>query len=790
MNFPLRKTLVARLMALPLAGGPLFAVAPVKAAEEVAAIPTLAAPVIDVVASTLLPGVGVPRDQLPFPVQSLDARELEAAGSSNLADYLDTRLTGVNRNEIQGNPYQADVNYRGFSASPLLGTPQGLSVFVDGVRANEAFGDVVNWDLIPLDALAGGDLIPGSNPVFGLNTLGGALSLRTKNGIDHPGASVSAEGGSFGRRAVSAEYGAAGGDWGGYLAAHAADEDGWRDHSPSEVRQLFGKLSRRDSVHEFDLAVTHADNDLTGNGLVPSSMLAARRAQVFTVPDNTRHQLTQLSASGALWLSDALRLDAQVYGRRSDAQTLNGDANDDFEDGPFDAAANPPGAELETAVNNRTATRQRSAGAALQLTRLGSDGQLAAGLSYDLGRSRFRQTAELGVFDAERRAVGDGDVELENELTGRTRTASAHVSASVALGPAVQVLASGRFNATRVTTRDQVDFTPPNLDGDHRYRKFNPALGVTWQARPTATVYATANQGSRAPTPLELGCADPANPCTLPNALAADPFLEQVVTRTVEAGVRGKADGMRWRAGAFRSVNHDDILFVGTSTSAGFFTNFGRTQRTGAEFELGWQRGRWSWDASLSWLRAEFASSACLLAENNSSRGQDAACTGGGQDDEILVRAGDRLPGIPARSAKLAASYQISERWQLGGELTAFSRQYLRGNENNRHQAGEHTDAFGETRTFLGSGTAAGYAVVNLRTRYRLDGGWEVFARVNNLFDKRYATGGALAENPFDAAGRFQIDSEDWARESFYAPGAPRAGWVGVKYRFGGPGRG
>ena len=190
--------------------------------------------------------------------------------------------------------------------------------------------------------------------------------------------------------------------------------------------------------------------------------------------------------------------------------------------------------------------------------------------------------------------------------------------------------------------------------------------------------------------------------------------------------------------------------------------------------------------SSANWLRAEYASSACVLAENNSSRGQDAACTGAGQDDEILVSSGDRIPGIPERSLKLSGRAQVTARWQLGGELVAYSGQYVRGNENNRHEAGDATDAFGSTRTFEGEGRTPGYAVVNLRTRYDLGQGWQVFARINNVFDRRYATGGALAENPFDAAGSFQTNADDWRRETFSAPGAPRAAWVGVNWRFAG----
>lgn len=783
MNCTFRLTLLARAIASCCLG---FAPAAL-AADGLAA----EAPPVDVVATTPLPGLGVERQQLPFPVPSLDAATLREAGSGPLSETLANRVAGVNVNEIQGNPFQADLNYRGFSASPLLGTAQGLSVYIDGVRSNEAFGDVVNWDLIPNNALAGVDLVAGSNPAFGLNTLGGALALRTKSGFSHPGGEIEVEAGSFGRRSLSAEVGVRQGEWAGFLATSVTDEDGWRDFSPSEVRQFFGKLSRQDASSEFDLSLLHGDNDLTGNGLVPESMRAARREAVFTVPDNTRHKTTQLGLNAGWWLSDAQRLEGNAYLRDSDASTLNGDGNDDFEDDPgLDGAAGANGGlglNQDTAVNNRTRTDQRAIGGSLQLTRIGEAGQATVGLAHDRTRSRFQQRSELGIFDAQRRPIGGGVEEIENQLSGRTRTSSVYLTTLWHATPQLHVTASGRYNQTHVIMRDELDFVPPNLDGDHRYRKFNPALGAVWELSPALSLYGGFNQGSRAPTPLELGCADPANPCTLPNALAADPFLEQVVTRTVEAGLRGGAnDSLRWRAGAFRSENRDDILFVGTSTAAGYFTNFGRTRRSGLEFEVSGRSGIYSWQASANFLRAEFASSACLLAENNSSRGQDAACTGGGQDDEILVSAGDRLPGIPERSLKLSGRAQVTPRWQLGGELVAFSRQYVRGNENNRHQPGDATDAFGSTRTFDGKGETAGYAIVNLRTRYELGQGWQVFARINNLFDKRYASGGALAENAFDAAGNFQTNADDWRRETFSAPGAPRAGWVGVNYRFAG----
>src|SRR5262249_37368552 len=167
----------------------------------------------------------------------------EKSGSLDFSALLNKQLSGVHVNQNQENPYQPDVNYRGYTASPLLGTPQGISVYMDGVRQNQPFGDIVAWDLIPKIAISEVALMPGSNPVFGLNTLGGALSVETKDGNSQPGVTLQVNGGSFGRRAGEMEYGGSdkkGFNW--YVAGNLFREDGWRVASPSEVRQTFGKL--------------------------------------------------------------------------------------------------------------------------------------------------------------------------------------------------------------------------------------------------------------------------------------------------------------------------------------------------------------------------------------------------------------------------------------------------------------------------------------------------------------------------------------------------------------------
>ncbi|WP_153146070.1 TonB-dependent receptor [Dechloromonas sp. H13] len=739
-------------------------------------------PRVEIVGTTPLAGIGVPRQQIPANVQSASGQQIEEQESLNLPDFMVRQLPGVNMNEVQGNPFQPDVNYRGFSASPLLGTPQGLSVYVDGVRANAPFGDTVNWDLLPTSAIAGMDLIPGSNPLFGLNTLGGALAIRTKSGFTDPGAKIEVSGGSFARRNLELEYGGNSGSLGWYMAADWFKEDGWRDYSGSDVRQFFGKLSHKSAAGEADLTLTRAVTSLTGNGLVPDSMYAARRAQVFTHPDTTENDLTQVALNGRLWLSDTTSLSGTAYFRRITTKTLNGDVNDEFEDGPFDGVS-----DQDSGAYNRTQTTQRGSGASLQWNLSGERHQLALGASLDYASMDFTQTQELGLIDASRGISLLGPAVDQNALNGTTRTTSLYLSDTVTLTPNLHLTGSARYNMSRVTTHDELNPNPPNLDGDHSYYKLNPALGLTWQALPTLNAYAGFSQGNRVPTPIELGCADPANPCTLPNAMAADPYLKQVVAQTLEAGVRGQlVGGIAWSAGVFRTVSKDDILFVGTSTSAGYFTNFGETRRQGLELGLSGSQRTIDWRIGYSYLQATFQSSACLLSENNSSRGTAPECTANGQDDEILVKPGDRIPGLPTHSLKLGLTWRAADWLRIGGDVQAYSGQYARGNENNQHQAGEATDAFGNTRSFDGAGRLPGYAILNLFAEANLGAGWHVFGKINNVFDQRYGTAAALAENPFAGNGAFRSDSGTWRHETFLAPSAPRAAWIGLRYTFGG----
>lgn len=772
----LRQTPLARVIASTFAVGMSFT-----------AVAQSVAPAVEVIGTSPVPGLDRPIDEIPSNAQSIRRDALRDTGSAGLPELLGSQLQSVNVNEIQGNPYQADVNYRGFTASPLLGTPQGLSVYQDGVRINEPFGDSVNWDLIPRNAISSIDLVPGSNPLFGLNTLGGALAIRTKDGFSNAGTGIEGYAGSFGRSAVTAEHGGNNGELGWYFTTTRFEENGWRDHSPSDLNQYFGKISHRSSKHELDLSVTHAKSDLIGNGLTPQSFYDDRRASIFTRPDNSQNRMTMVALNGAYWLDDIHKLSGTVYVRQNHTRTLNGDANDDFEGSVNDGDCDPAdftdpadiaectanqgaGANNETGIFNRTKTRQRGHGFSLQYAGITDEHQFALGTTYDRSRSTFSQTEQEGILDSTRSVVATEDEELDVSIRGSTRSWGVFGTSTWKVTPDAAISLSARYNHSTVKTVDRLD-PSSSLNSDYSYSKVNPGLGATYMLTPAVTLYGTIQQGNRAPSPIELGCSDPNEACKLPNAMQADPPLKQVVTRSIEVGLRGKTEQIRWNAAMFGSNNQDDILFVSASAAnpgLGYFTNFGKTRRLGLELGASADYGRFGWNARYTYLRATFESGACIVSEANSTAETDARCT---EDGEIRVNPGDKIPGLPEHALKFGLNWRALDWLTLGSDVAAYTGVYVRGNENNEHD---------------GAGKTAGFTVVNLTANASLGGGWSLFARVNNLFDKRYFTAGQLAENVFNPNGTFRTNSDDWTDETFFAPGAPRAGWIGVRYRFGG----
>ena len=795
---------------------------------------------VDVISITPLEGFGLSKDKVPSNVQTATDKDLLKTQSLDLSEFMNRNLGSVHINETQGNPLQPDINYRGFTLSPLLGTPQGMSIYMDGVRMNQAFGDTISWDLIPKNAIKNIQLMPGSNPLFGLNTLGGALSITTKDGRNSKGGAVQTTFGSYGRKIGEFEYGGVSQDDSVdyFIAGTYFDEDGWRDQSQSDAKQLFTKVGWRGEKTDLKLTYAFADSSLNGNGLVQKSFLARDRGMVNTYPDNTQNQNHLLNLNFSHYFTDNVTFSGNAYYRRLDTKTLNGDLNE--------------GSLPETLVNGVGYTGANAYGQNILSSNLGGSyspannllyckaqaiahdepGEKCSGIlnrsststdtyglfgqvsvtnkifdkpnSYVVGGGlessdiKYSQTAEFGSVTLDRGVIGSGffadqvtrgniDGELDDrsaKLKGTTTTWSAYGTDTISLRDNLHLTASARYNHTRIKNRDQqihyVDGTPgsgidtdASLDGDHSFKRLNPSIGLSFNPTQTLNTYASYNEGNRAPTSMELGCANENAPCKLPNAMAGDPPLKQVVARTWEAGFReALADNIAWNASVFTTTNANDIQFIAASSSgSGFFSNVGETRRRGLETGLSGQFGALSLGGNYTYLDATYQSDMELNGAFNSS-------SSGGVID---VKKGDRIPLIPEHMLKLFANYQATDKLSLGLNTNTVSESLARGNENAQHVS----------QNVNNSGKICGYTVVNLSAAYQVQPNWLLFARVNNLFDRDYETAALLGQNPFNAAtGTYNMSSNGRRTtsvgETFVAPGAPRTAWIGVRYEFGG----
>ena len=984
-----------------------------------------------------MPGLALTKEQIPGNIQSISAKEIKEAHSLSLSDLLNSKLQSVNVNDYQGNPFQMDVTYRGFTASPQLGSPQGLSVFFDGIRVNEPFGDVVNWDMIPMNALGSFDVFPGSNPIFGLNTLGGALSMKTKSGFTDEGVSAEVLNGSFGRKQLQASGGWNNGNIAAFGAVNLFMEDGWRKNSPSKVNQAFGKLEWQGEKLSLGLSSLAAVNKLVGNGTVPQELYREDPSAVFTSPDITRNKLLQFQLSGAFDVNDTVNITGMMYSRNSDRISKTGDIID-FEnfnyepskrtlgsrraapgetiicaladsnkdgvpdvrilndsdvgaygsgntslavldttgallppdvlqgikdrlaiqpfiqdadasitapsivgtsqaaalflipgigityndggvikhvfteapmnaatcatnanrkvdglgilvaqpatdrDGANDSATQGQGtgvvAGTPTAIITNSNISQSSQGMAMQINFNLDQHKLMVGTAFDRAKAAYNATQRLALLDNNRNVFSDPaqigeeyyyashDATI-NDFNGKSLNKSLYASETWSPIQTLNFSASGRYNYSEVTNslaprvaerllqgtlnrftlggavvcsgndllNCPISLTSPIEAGQDKiytaakvgtlaaqterftYHKFNPAIGVTWQAKPNLNIYGNWNQGTRVPSVIELGCAYddtlvPANGnpnpplaprslvegrgCSLPSALSGDPYLPQVVAKTIEVGARGKfRDFAEWNVSAYRTNVQDDIYLTSLSPELSFFQSIGATLRQGIEFGMAGEYGRSDFRVNYSLTDATFQSHFRAISPNNSSRSRS------GQDiNTIEVSPGNVMPGVPFNNVNFNWGYKVTPKFKVNASVVAHSDSFLRGNENNAHTPSQGAvvtkNSYAGTYTYQEPdndypGKAPGYAVLNMNARYDLGQGWAASILVNNVLDKTYYTAGRLGLNPFSPSthgaigpGGFNYNSNEWIPSQFISAGAPRGVWVSLSYDF------
>ncbi len=745
---------------------------------------------MDVVGVTPLQGSGVDIDKMAAPVQTFNAQDLQNSQSLSLADYMNRYLGSVHFNEAQNNPLQPDVYYRGFVASPLMGLPQGLSIYVNGVRFNEPFGDTVNWDLIPSGAVDSMTLAPGSNPLFGLNTLGGAISVKTKTGFSFNKHQLEVSGGSWDRHQEELTSGWNNGTWGYFIDLNHFEEEGWRDFSDSKADRVFGTLSWRGDRGELDLTLAATDNILKGNGAVPEQLHNLHRKAIFTHPDQTVNRMFFSELSGIYDLTDDIQLSGNAYFRQNRMRSFNGD-DSDYEEcslpGNAGLLCEDPGADeevvedvngddvtaddaVEGATNNISQTYMRSAGGNLQTlfthALWGHENHFVFGAFYDYSDVHYQADTELGSLTDSRGTTHSGVFIDEGRvrLNTTTETYSFYFSDYFSITDSLTLSFSGRYNHVSITLDNQrrnplggVD----KLSGHHNFDRFNPAVGLTWRALDELTVYGGYSESSRVPTPMELSCADEDDPCRLPNAFLADPPLAQVVAKTWEAGVRGRLadlyhDGrLNWNVGFFHTTNHNDIIFNrgGDSLSEGFFSNVGQTQRYGVETGLDMEMPHlfsniddWRFSTHYTYLNATFRDGFRVQHPDDENLG-------------VNVQSGDRIPGLPEHVYKASLGVTLWRHFSLDIDALYNGEQYFRGDEAN-------------IKDRLG-----GYWLFNARAEYRFNEHVALFGRIDNIFDRDYKSFGVYGESEEVLGSAYDND----AGRRFVSPGAPRAGWIGIR---------
>lgn len=736
-------------------------------------------PDIEVIGASPLLGIGLDRSRVPAATSVVSGSDIGSTGIPSALGALDRKVAGVSLGDAQGNQFQPNLDFRGFSASPLDGNPQGLAVYVNGTRFNQPFADSVNWDLLP-DIAVEKIEVQGASPVFGLNALGGSLSIRLKNGFTWDGGAVSTYGGSFGTIGGSLQYGSQSGNTAAYVAANLVHTDGWRQFNASDVRQFYGDVGWRGDKVELHLSILAANNILNGPGTVPIELLDVQRNAAFTSPNLTTNKYGLATLSGTWNADDATTVEGLVYYSNLSQRTRNGNATDAEPcggllcDGNGNVLHGLGGTPIPDFLNggpysqlNTQAVDTNGFGVATQVTYdatfFGLHNKLISGASFDGGISAFTASTALGGLTGDRLFVGPGiviDAPDGGIAPVRVRSNNGYYGVYIVdvldLTPRLTLSLSGRLNIAQV---DLHDLNGTALNGSHHFSRFNPGIGLTYKLVPNVSVYVSYAEANRAPTPSELSCASAENPCTFANFFVSDPTLKQVVSHTFETGVRGRfavSDdaNLDWNLGLYRTDNSDEILFVASPTPGlDFFQNVSHTRRQGGEASLDFHGPRLT--AWLSYAFTDATFQTALMLDSPLNPGAD----GNGR---IRVVPGNRLPGIPRHRLKAGLSYAATDAWTVGVSGIASSGQYLAGDEAN-----------------LTPGTGA-YFVLGANTTYRISDQVQVFAFCQNLLNAKYATFGS-----FSATGTVPIAQAPGASNTrSLSPAAPFAAFAGVRVTF------
>lgn len=521
-----------------------------------------------------------PLNKIPSTVETVTARQIDVdRGTDNIIATFARETPSVNLNDSQGNGNRVDLNYRGFTASPVQGVPQGLAVYQNGIRINEAFGDVVNFDLIPPQAVQRIDVVTG-NPVFGLNAIGGAVNIQMKNGFTWQGTEITAFGGSDGRVAGNLQYGKIVDNWSFYFTGDGLNDRGWRYENPSTIGRLYADLGYRSQDSEFHLIGLAARSFYGAAAATPVDFTHVDPRAIFTYPQTQTTQVGTIQLTGRADISPTWDLAGNAYYRRFGENYVDGNQGNFencskrgdykgflcYQDDAFNVNAPPTSqvaarrayADQFTIIGlngqpipfnknapygtiDTTLTQSEAYGGSLQAANrdriFGLPNTFVVGGSVDASNFSFKSSSTLGVINPNLSisidpnspyygnipGLGTPDIRTlgalgiaPSNVSGSTLYLGLYATDTLDVTDRLSLTAGFRLNYARIQTRDQTGFSP-DVTGTNEYFKVNPLAGLTYQFDPAFNLYGSYSESNRAPTPLELSCSSPTQPCLLPN---------------------------------------------------------------------------------------------------------------------------------------------------------------------------------------------------------------------------------------------------------------------------------
>jgi outer membrane receptor protein involved in Fe transport len=749
-------------------------------------------------------GSEIPIAKVPSTVSTMTAADIASTGAVIPQDFLAQHVPGITVGDLQGNGFQTDVQFRGFESSPVNGVAQGLAVYQNGVRINEAFGDVVNYDFIPEMAIRNVTVMTG-NPVFGLNALGGAISFDMQDGFNYHGAEIDVRAGSFGRIQESAQAGMQSGNYAAYLALENINDDGWREFSPTTINRMFADLGVKGDGSEFHVNFSGADNSYGITAAAPEELLDRGWDRTFTSPQVTDNQMAMVSVNGSVVVTPSTTIQGVAYYRHFKQKHIDGNiaefepcdpddtilCNEDNE--PLaNANGDPTIANPDGVLGSIDGTSQDadSYGFSLQAVNkskvFGLNNQFLVGTSFDHGHVAYSAQSQVGFFLPHFVVQGTGDVvgcgdeddcdDGPRNLATINDYVGIYFTNTIDLTSRLSLTVGGRWNYAAITLENLDDPTDEELNVTSIYQRFNPAAGLTYKLLPGLSVYGGYSEANRAPTPGESACADPENPCLIESFLTADPPLKQVVSHTWEAGFRGDygspRDHWQWNVGLFRTLNTNDIITqIAEEGTRGYFVNATDTLRQGVEAAMQYNTDRYRVYASYTFTDATFNKPYEAFSPNNPEAGECNEPISADETDVCLqVHKGDRIPGVPQHLFKAGFDYWLTHKWKFGADLLAASSQYFYGDENNSNRP------------------LAGYAKVNLHTSYDVTDHIQIYGLIDNLFDAHFGTYGTFfdAEEATEASlGEIDFKTpEEGGHQRSITPSMPFAAYGGVKVKF------